>query len=59
MRCREYRGNNRGGGRLAVCTGDRDAVLQPHQLGEHFRTGNNRDLVFVRFDDFRIVGLDR
>ena len=57
MRRGEDRSDDRCGRRLAVRTGDGDAVFQPHQFGEHFRARNDRNLVFVRFDDFRIVGL--
>src|SRR5690348_5948217 len=44
-----------GGGRLAVRAGDGDAVFQAHQLGEHFRAGDDGDFELARFDDFRII----
>ena len=53
------RGYKGGCGGFAVSATDGDAVLQAHQLGQHFGTGNHGDFALVRFDDFRIVGFDR
>ena len=54
----EQRRHQRGGRRLAVSAGDRDALLEPHQLGEHFGAANDRNAARARRDDFRIVALD-
>ena len=34
-------------------------VLEPHELGQHFRAAHHGNAVFKRIDDFRIVALDR
>ena len=34
--------DQRGGGRLAMRPGNRDAILQPHQLAEHLGARNDR-----------------
>ena len=47
-----------GGGGLAMRAGDRDAIFQAHQFGEHFGPRNHGNFVFVRFHHFRIVGLN-
>ena len=54
----ENRGDHRGGGGLAMRSGHGDAVLQAHQLREHFRPRNHGNFVFVGFDDFRVVAFD-
>ena len=54
----EQRRHERGGRRLAVSAGDRDALLESHQLGEHFGAANDRNAPRARRDDFRIVALD-
>src|ERR1700730_1008761 len=59
MRSRKHRGDDGGRGGLAVRAGHRDAVFQPHQLGQHFRARDYRNLSLVRFHDFRIVSLYR
>ena len=41
--------------RLAVHAGDGDAVLQPHQLGQHFGALNHRNVQLVGFGDFGIL----
>ena len=55
----EHRGDEAGRRRLAVRAGDRDALLQAHQLGEHQRARHHRDAALARRDDFGIVGRDR
>ena len=48
-----------GGGRgFAVAPGDRDSVLQAHQLGKHLRPGYDRYLPPLGFEDFHVVGSD-
>ena len=42
--------------RLAVRAGDGDALLQPHQLGEHQRARHDRDAALARREHFGIVG---
>jgi hypothetical protein len=42
-----------------VRAGDRDALLQPHQLGEHQRARHDRDVALARFGDLGVVVLDR
>ena len=37
---------------------DRDAVLQPHELGQHLGPLDDRDLARPRLDDFRILLVD-
>ena len=44
--------------RLAVRAGDRDALLQSHQLGQHQRTRHDRHATLARGQDFGIVGRD-
>ncbi len=55
---REDGSNHAGGGRLAVRTGDSDAVFHAHQLGEHFGAGNHRNQAAMCFDHLGVVGLD-
>src|SRR6266850_5044742 len=50
--------DHRGGRRLAVSAGDRDAVLEAHQLGEHLRAGDRRDLALARRLDLYVVPRD-
>ena len=52
---RENCSHHAGGCRLAVGTGDRDAVLHAHQFGQHLGTWNHGDFTPVGFLDFRIV----
>ncbi len=54
----EQRRHERGGRRLAVGAGDRDALLEPHELGEHFGAANDRNAPRARRENFRIVALD-
>src|SRR5712672_2048477 len=51
--------NDGGGGRFPVRASYCDAVFQAHQLRQHFRTRDNRNLFLVRLDNFGIVGFDR
>jgi hypothetical protein len=53
--CRDHRG--RGG--LAVGACDRDAALQPHQLGQHFGAAHHRNALRACRHQFGIVALDR
>jgi len=48
-----------GGGGLAVCAGNGDAVLHPHQLGQHLRPGDDRYVQPPGLDNLRIVVVDR
>jgi hypothetical protein len=54
----EVRGE-RGRRRLPVRAGDGDAVLEPHELGEHLGAGDDRDLAAARLDDLGVVLLHR
>ncbi len=49
-------GDHAGGGGFAVRTGDGDAVLHAHQLGQHFRPRDNRYQPPVRFENLRVSG---
>ena len=51
--------DERGRRRLAMRAGDGDALLEPHQFGEHFGAAYDRQALFARGDEFRIVALDR
>ncbi len=55
----DQRGDQRRRGGLAVRAGDRDAALEPHQLGEHLGAANDRNASRARRDKFGIVALDR
>ena len=44
---------------LAVRAGDRDALLQAHQLGQHQRARHDRHAALARGDDFGVVRRDR
>src|SRR6266436_1747858 len=46
-------------GRLAVRARHRDAVLEAHQLGEHLRARDRRDLALARGLDLDVVPRDR
>src|SRR5882724_6481384 len=59
MRGSENACNHRGRGGLAMRAGNGNAVFEAHQFGEHFRARDNWDFALVRFDNFRIVGLNR
>ena len=39
--------------------GDRDALLQPHQLGEHLGAAHHGDAPCARRDHFDVLALDR
>ena len=45
--------------RLAVRARDRDALLHPHQLGQHQRARHDRHAALARGHDFGVVGGDR
>ena len=51
--------DQRGRRRLAVGAGDGDALLQAHQLGEHFGAAHDGNAAQPRGRQFRIVALDR
>ena len=51
--------DERGRRGLAVRPGNRHALLETHQFGEHFRAADDRQALFARRDEFRIVALDR
>src|SRR5215472_16959885 len=48
-------GNHRSGGGFAVHAGDGNAVLQAHQLGQHFSALDDRDVQVARRNDFGVV----
>src|SRR5262249_6959404 len=52
------RSDHRSRGGLAVRASDGDAVLEAHQLSEHFGAGNDGNLALVSFDDFGVVEFD-
>ena len=53
-------GGDQGGRRcLAMRPGNRDAVFEAHQLGQHFSPGNDRNMECPRPHDFRIRIFDR
>ena len=52
----EHRGDEARRRRLAVRAGDRDALLQAHQLGQHQRARHDGNAALARGDDFRVVG---
>jgi hypothetical protein len=56
---RQHRADHRGGGRLAVRAGHRDAVLEPHQLREHLRARDHGDLALARGDDLDVLARHR
>src|SRR5213593_1884307 len=55
----QHGADHRGGRGLAVGARDRDAVLETHQLGEHLRAGDRRDLLPARGLDLDVVARDR
>ena len=55
----EQGGDQRGRRRLAMGAGDRDALLEPHQFGEHFGAAHDRHALLPRGDEFGIVAPDR
>ena len=52
----QNRGDHRRGRGLAMHAGDGDAILQPHQLGQHLGALNHGDVLLVGGDDFGVVG---
>jgi hypothetical protein len=55
----EDRSHQTGRRGLAMCAGNCDSLLEPHQLGEHLCPWHHRYLAGTRSDDLRIVGPDR
>ena len=55
----EQRRHHRGGGGLAVGAGDRDRLLEPHQLGQHLGAAHHRQQALARRLELGIVALDR
>ena len=55
----QHAGHQAGGGRLAVRAGDRDALLQAHQLGQHHRARHDGNLALARGEHLGVVGLHR
>ena len=60
----EFAGFEKGGdercrGGLAMRPGDGDALLQAHELGEHFRAAHDGQALLPRGDEFGVVALDR
>ena len=53
---REHIGHHRGRRRLPMGAGDRDAELEPHQLRQHLRTRDDRNLPGFCRDHFGISG---
>ena len=51
--------DERGRRRLAMRAGDRDALLEPHQLGEHLRAAHDGQALLARCDELGVVALDR
>ncbi len=51
--------HQRGRRRLAMRAGDRDALLEPHEFGQHFGAAHHRQASFARRREFGIVALDR
>ena len=54
----EQRRHQRRRCRLAMRAGDRHALLEPHQLGEHFGPPHHGNAARARRDDLGIVALD-
>jgi hypothetical protein len=53
----QHAGDQRRRRRLAVRAGDRDALLQAHQLGQHHRARHHRDALGARGDHLGVVAL--
>src|SRR5690349_14347578 len=58
MRRGKHGRNDRSRGRLSVRSSHRNAVLQAHQLSQHLRTRDNRNLFLMRFDHLWIFYFD-
>ena len=54
----EHRSHHRSGGGLAMHAADGDAVLQPHQFGEHLGALNYGNVALVSSGDFYVVAGD-
>ena len=59
MRRLQHRGDQAGGGGLAVRAADRDRPFQPHQFGQHLGPPHHRDQPRARRRDLGIVALHR
>ena len=57
--CGQHRGDQAGRRRLAVRAGDRDALLELHQLGQHHRARHDRHAPVARADHLGIVAAHR
>ncbi|MNZ54994.1 hypothetical protein D3C78_729110 [compost metagenome] len=55
---RKYRGQQAGGGGLAMGTGNRHTMAVAHQLSEHFGTRHHWNTPFKRSGDFRVGRVD-
>jgi hypothetical protein len=55
----QQRGDQGGGGGLAIGAGDGDAGAQPHDLGQHFGAPHQRKRQRARRIELDIAGLDR
>ena len=55
----EQRRDKRGRRRLAMRAGDGDALLEAHQLGQHFGAAHDGQALLAGGDKFGIVALDR
>ena len=51
----QYAGDQAGGGGFAVCAGNCNAALEPHQLGQHERARHHRDAFAAGGQHFRVV----
>jgi len=56
--CGKHRRNHGSGGGFAVHARDGDAVLQPHEFGQHFGALDDGDMQAGRFGNFWIVAND-
>ena len=54
----ENTGHHGGGGGFAVHAGDGDAVLEAHELGEHFGALDDGNFAGVGLDDLRVCDAD-
>ena len=52
--CSQHRGHHRCRRRLAMHSGNGDAVFEAHQLGQHLGALNDLNLALARLQDFRI-----
>jgi hypothetical protein len=54
----QHAGDEAGRGRLAVGAGDRNAVMEAHQLGEHLGAAHHRDARRAGPSHLRVVRVD-